>query len=621
MNQLINILTSLLILLLFLLGCQKEKLYTSSDVIVIVNSNSAEKSKNTEKIVLYLDHFGIKYRTIDLAGGEVPPDPGSYSLVIISHPEINGGDDDLASKMENFLEKCRSLETGILSFDPFMPDWLLAQDSNDYEEDQDVGALTFTEEDHYITGYHKPGEQKELFGYISIPKLILKEGEILLTGNNNPLLVVLDKGAGKVVQWTSHDWMYYSVLGPLGGLDDCLWKSIVWAARKPFIMQAFPPLVTMRVDDVTGCDRQQWDETPFHWVKTANKYGFKPWLGLFIYNITPEGIEELKDLVDKGLATASPHALGRPPQLDSSQRFMPDFYYPKAIPYLSKPYFDEFIFYDHTGKKPWPDETAKKILKAVDDWYSEIGPLPMSKYLIPHWGEIGSNVIAHVKDKWNIEFVLIFALDKSSYRPRYLKKLNSIGRGPFYFYDEAIGRPKEDAYFSRAFNKYAAEFVELEGKSFFNFIYAIDELTGYEWRPDNNVEATAARGIETLSRGLEGKTPAVLFTHETDHISKIEPENWDKIFSKISDGIAGYEPVYLTIDEALKIVRSFHTSEIESGDYNESSGELTVNMSGKTDSPTSIFVYVQNNGKVIEKQIDIPAFENKLTKVIQLPKN
>ena len=57
-------------------------------------------------------------------------------------------------------------------------------------------------------------------------------------------------GSGHAVQWGSYDWMSHDVLGPLFGLDDLVWRSIVWAARKPFVMQGLPPFVTMRMDDV-----------------------------------------------------------------------------------------------------------------------------------------------------------------------------------------------------------------------------------------------------------------------------------------------------------------------------------------------------------------------------------
>ncbi len=493
-----------------------------------LNSSSPEVSKGVEKIIPYLDHFGVSYTAVDLASELVPSNSEKSVLVIISHSQLIGNDNVLKKKLDQFLVNCISSGIGILSFDPLLPSTLLSYSNNEFGIDPDVDELKFSEEKHYITEYHQAGEIQDLFGYMSVPKMKNSNANVLISANEHPLLVVNADKPGKIVQWTSQDWMYYSILGPLGGMDDCLWRSIVWAARKPFTMQALPRIATMRVDDVAGCGRQQWDETPLYWVKTVNKYGFKPWLGLFNYNLTPEAIEELKELVTSGLATASPHAFGRPPRPESSMdnfeayykyqmvpgHFIPEYYYPDAIPYLSE-YYDEFIYYDHNNRKPWPDSIAKIAFAAMDKWYEEVGPLPMSKYVIPHWGEMGTNTVSHIADKWHAEFSVKYALDKSWGDSGFV-----IKTAPFNLYDESIvGRPKENAQTGRA--SYSADFIELAGEKFFAFTSVISDLTGYELQPDNNVEATAERGIETLSRGLEGKSLAVLFTHETDYIFTI----------------------------------------------------------------------------------------------------
>src|SRR3954462_2941270 len=93
--------------------------------------------------------------------------------------------------------------------------------------------------------------------------------------------------------------MSTTVQGPVNGLDDLVWRSLVWAARKPFVMRGMPNFVTMRVDDVSG---------PFNWVHTANQVGFKPFLGLFINNVTAPAVAELRSLTTNGTATASVHS-------------------------------------------------------------------------------------------------------------------------------------------------------------------------------------------------------------------------------------------------------------------------------------------------------------------------
>ena len=154
----------------------------------------------------------------------------------------------------------------------------------------------------------------------------------------------------------------------------------------------------------------------------------------------------------------------------------------------------------------------------------------------------------------------------------------------------------------------------MAGRELFDFSSSINDITGYEWQPDNDVEATAERGVKIISRGIEAKALAVLFTHETDYIYKIEPENWDQIFNIISGKISVYNPVLLTTDEALKILRAFQTSEIQNAVYDQKSGKVSLQMKGKTDVPTSVFVYTDQDETVREELIEIPVFQNELSK-------
>ena len=596
----------------------------------MINSERSESSIAQEKLVPYLNHFGVKFQTIDLNSQTIPEDVDP-ALIIIGHLGVS--ETPRLDHLKNFLSHCQQHGTGILSFDPGLPEDLLSGEAEGSESDRDVGAVHFADTPHYIIGYHKPGEVKELFGYMSVPKLTAQNSQVVITGNDLPVLVVNSGAEARVAQWTTQDWMFYSILGPLGGLDDCLWRSIVWAARKPFVMQSLPPLATMRVDDVVGAGREMWGTTPFAWLRTANNYGFKPWLGLFIYNIPPEGVAELKDIMASGAATGTPHAFGRPPRPESHKEnikgyyqaqladtyFVPSYWYDKAMPYLSD-YYDEFIYFDHNNQKPWTPEVSQKILKAVDDWYSQT-QLPMGKYVIPHWGECNADMMTHIKNDWHVEFTAIREVDKSwgQQTPEYNLKNGAqpVRTAPFRLYDEpVVGRSKEGVTTSRA--AYNACIRTFGGCEFFDFSSSINDVTGYEWQPDNDVEATVKRGIEILSRGLRSKALAVLFTHETDFIYAIEPQKWDIILKEVTEGISEYDPEYVTMDDAVRMVRAFFTSQIAAGQYNPRSDKFTVEMSGETDIPTSIYVYMNDGDTIVEHKVMIPAFQNEVSHIFQL---
>ena len=180
----------LIALILIPMACNVTDTSSTSDVIVLLNSYSSEVSKGLEKMIPYLDHFGVSFTAVDLSKDPVPSNPEEYVLAIISHPELTGNDKDLQGRLDQFLDHCSSSGTGILSFDPLLPSSLLGSSNDEPGIDPDVGELKFSEEKHYITEYHQDGESQDLFAYMSVPKMNSKNSTVLISGNDHPLLVV-----------------------------------------------------------------------------------------------------------------------------------------------------------------------------------------------------------------------------------------------------------------------------------------------------------------------------------------------------------------------------------------------------------------------------------------------
>jgi len=569
----------------------------SMNVLVLVDSDSPAAFKSREMVLPYLDHFGIPYSVLDIKIFEAPDNWEDYSLVIMSHSGFFSGNHDRKASIERKLLKALDSGCGVVSFDQGIGIFH-NKTAGAISGTENVTALVFSTEKHFITERHAPGGMLRLFGNMDLPPLPADDSEILIRGGVNPLLVAARAGKGRFVLWTSQDWMHTSVLGPLAGLDDCLWQSIVWAAKKPFVMRGLPPLVTMRVDDVDG-QGHLWKKSPLYWVETANLYGFKPWLGLFIYNLRAEAVDELRGYILSGNATSSPHALGRPPRNPDSEFY----YYLEAISLTTDDY-DEFIFFDHARKCPYPDAVVSARLKAVDDWYEAHRPLPMSSYMVAHWYEVGSNTIHHVADRWGMDFVC------QNKDPDLPWDVTSpwIKGGPFRLYEEPGTSTKEPEF--RGNNPvYYADFVELAGRTFFNCFTEIRDDAGYEWSPDNDVKATVGRGVRQLKRALDSMALAVLFTHETDYIYSIEPDNWDRELRGVSEGIADYNPVFLTMDNALKIVRACKTSRLVSCDVDTSTGDVAVSFSGTAGMPTGLYLFTERGDEIISRLVKVPAFD------------
>src|SRR5262249_49440294 len=135
---------------------------------------------------------------------------------------------------------------------------------------------------------------------MAMPELVLPANvtALALTGGK-PLLAMKKYGAGRALQWASYDWTLTTVLGPLSGLDDLVWRGIVWTARKPFATRSIPNFITVRMDDCAG---------PFDWVHIFNNFGFKPFVSVYVSNVSAAGAADLRSLATNGNATVSPHA-------------------------------------------------------------------------------------------------------------------------------------------------------------------------------------------------------------------------------------------------------------------------------------------------------------------------
>lgn len=375
------------------LGCfSQQKMETQVFIDKLDSSSMITKTY----LLPYLDHFGIVYEIADINTKKLYKRAGDYSLVIIGQGMKN------PKTALNLIQKIQSKGAGVISFDP---DWPF----NKMDSQPSTGRAKLISFNivHYITALHEKTDAIKCS--IKLPFRNVTRGimESFVFADSKPLLVS-KTGEQWCVKFTSLDWMKTYFVGPMMGLDDFLWRSTVRVARKPFIMRGLSPIVTMRVDDVAGRG-VLWQKSPLYWVGTTSKYGLKPWLGLFIYNLNPETINELRSYILNGQAIASSHACGRSPRfgmknLDirhyvkrGSKDTNAGFYYnPKAMPLREKEY-DVFIYFDHQHFKPWSIEEARRDREAVDRWYAETKHLPKLIYFVAHWYEARANVVERIE--------------------------------------------------------------------------------------------------------------------------------------------------------------------------------------------------------------------------------
>ena len=104
-------------------------------------------------------------------------------------------------------------------------------------------------------------------------------------------------------------------------------------------------------------------------------------------------------------------------------------------------------------------------------------------------------------------------------------------------------------------------------------------------------------------------TLAVLFTHENGSIYKLKPENLDAQFKLITQGISDFEPMYMTMDDALRIVRAHYTSNISECRSNLSGKYLNISLQGKADTVSYAYYFTEEDGNIVQNMLEFPSFE------------
>jgi hypothetical protein len=559
----------------------------NAGAIVLVNSEAPDFADFHTLLEPYLVHFGVPYETLDLAEHRLDNRLADSSLVIIGHCGLDPARRFLNEAAEQVLADAVRRGTGLVSFDGLVATWTRRQAQPVYRFSQEIFGWRFTPAQeagaieiaggHWITAQRPAPRRLQLKATMLVPGLApgADEAQVLAGAAGKPLLVAAPFGSGRAVQFSTYDWVQPAVKGKLYGLDDLVWRSLVWAARKPFVMRGMPRYLVMRVDDVSGFGIES--NRHLGWVETVNRHGLKPWLGVFIDDMREdaEATRRLAGFTREELVTASPHA-----------RRWSSFFY------LDEPLRNDDRQRNVTGR-PWPDEKMAANFAEAGQFFRANG-IVMGKVVLPHFYEFARNNFEGL-ERWGIGLVGTVLRPGDGYGAMvpaagpYLSgepPRPSDAKDPIYIADwlKVPGRPEFD-------------------RRFFNFVLEIRDVAGYEWAPSGVPVAEAIRrGIEECRRAYDSLLPAVLFTHESDHIQHISPRDWEAIISGVMAGLAPERPVPVTYDFLCRYMRVLRTSRIEAA------RDGTVEFTGAADIPAKFCVWEQRE---TAREVEVPAFQGR----------
>ncbi len=571
---------------------------SSADTLVLVNSTSSRYLEFRNYIQPYLDHFGIPYSVQDIATNEVGTNLTSYALIIIGHALLDTNHVYFSAAEQTNLMQAVAAGTGLVNFDFELSGGVVV---TNYPYVQSIFGFTYpggytgafnnqinffaTEAGgqlHYISSRHPTNTVISLRTPINMLNFTAPASvKVLARTGGQPVLAVNAYGLGRAVQWGTYAWINNNVKGPLSGFDDLVWRSLIWAARKPFVMRGLPNFVSMRADDAVG---------PFDWIGIANEYGFKPWVGPFITSIQPSNTAVLRTYATNGLCTVSPHS------------FTPG----------------DFIYWNHNSNTNWSDTEVSNRMYWARQWHLT-NNLPLSKVIVAHTSEVGPNAFPWFQ-QWGSDYFTIY---NEPGTPRISQWLVA---GPFRKYVPTLLATENLPLCYADFFEIAGH-PELSGR-FFNCTTVIrDDPPCNEWCPSNDVNTTVGHSVRILKRAFDSLAQAVLYSHEAYiqsngvgpvYTPSITTTNWRTILSSITNQIADYNPQYVTLDYSCQYIRATRTTKITAAAFDPSVGQMNMTFTGRADLNLSVQVYVGEDNAITNIAATIPAFTNSISVAAQI---
>lgn len=234
------------------------------------SSSPGEYQKHAER---YFEQLQIPYQVFDVSSTSPPSDINSRQLIVAAHTGINmpvtwqnailtavkGGtgfvnlDSSTAMGSQNHILTIFGASgaiAGTASTSITIPAAVLPGGSSAHyiaalqqTFPPTSGAIVYTYHDDG-TGFVAPSTSTLLVG---------ATGTVIAQLGTDPLIQATTYGSGRAVNFGTLDYLEANHFGFLQGMDDLFWRSLVWAARKPFVLRGYPRLFSIQMDDtLTG---------------------------------------------------------------------------------------------------------------------------------------------------------------------------------------------------------------------------------------------------------------------------------------------------------------------------------------------------------------------------------
>jgi hypothetical protein len=235
------------------------------------NTNASSPGEYQRYPERYLEHLQIPYRVIDTATQAPPANLGQAQLILAAHKglglspawqqailqAVQGGsgfvnlDSDPAIGSYTHIQQifgATGSTAGASVTSISVPSAVIPGGASPHY----IAALQLrfpsTPSGDLVYAFHQ--DANNVTNSITPTVLQGATGTVIAKAGANPLILATQtSGGGRAVDFTSYDYMRPDRFGFVMGIDDLFWRSLVWAARKPFVLRGYPHFFALQLDD------------------------------------------------------------------------------------------------------------------------------------------------------------------------------------------------------------------------------------------------------------------------------------------------------------------------------------------------------------------------------------
>jgi subtilase family serine protease len=604
-------------------------------VAVLVNRSNAggftEYQKYPER---YLEHLQIPYETIDVGTTAPPADLGTRQLIVAGHRGLAP-----SAAWQAALTNAVQAGTGFVNLDGSTT---IASETHIQAlfgataSTTSLGNVIVVPAEvmpdgaspHFIAGLQRrflndpaggdlwyPFHDQSDAGMVTQTILTPTTGAVIARLGAQPLIQAVNApGGGRAVHFGTYDYLKADRFGFLTGVDDLFWRSLVWAARKPFVLRGYPHLWAVQIDDeVDGWTSRVGDlyDAALTGTRAADGTG-GPWrvtAFLFTDRVSPGSGERATMISDinAGRLQVSPHAL------HGDQG--PDLYY--RVP--------------HPGLPPTDDEWLSQLNQALD-WITGEGggdTVPsISRSMVPHWWALADNT---GYDLWHSLGFRYLTIRQGPGAQNLYGQGDPAGRlsaRPFRLYEQPpIGGVDDDYPLFFADTVTVGSRTGLQPQSFFSFTTSVNRPgTATSPRPDfawpgasTNLPGpwTKEQSLDQLRywtwRLWSSQAPVNLYTHDSNNLERSTAADRQFVIEQGSQWLAAHGVRHVFMEELGDYLHARNTSTLVGA--TAAGGTITVTYTGSAvdadDAPIATMVWVYS-GDTEGRLSEVPGFVNGL---------